>query len=364
MVTLRPFVGLVPRDDVRARTVGGARRSSARLARRSTHPRHVAWLEGTLEDDPVDVDAWIAEGSLVVDDQPRLRLVEQTLVDGHRVIGVLGLVTLSDLVPHEGTDAAAVRRRVRRDRRQQVDSRPLLAVLPADPPGLAGLLDQVQAAPPEVDVKDAEGVRHRTWVLAEDDAETLVDSLRPYPCLLADGHHRVAAGAALGRHAMPALVTFASHAPRIDDVWRLAAVPRDDQESAHRWVSSLEEAPDGQVQVLHGTVARQLAPHSDELPVEASQRLAEAVPGVTRVTSTADTTAMAIAIRDGAVVVGSRAPTVTEVLATVAGGRELPPKSTAFRPKPRVGLVLHRTGGFDGQERSHGIEQHRREPSR
>ena len=54
------------------------------------------------------------------------------------------------------------------------------------------------------------------------------------------------------------------------------------------------------------------------------------------------TTAMAIAMRDGAVVVGSRAPTVTEVLAAVAGGRALPPKSTAFRPKPRVGLVLHR----------------------
>ena len=51
---------------------------------------------------------------------------------------------------------------------------------------------------------------------------------------------------------------------------------------------------------------------------------------------------MAIAMRDGAVVVGSRAPTVTEVLAAVAGGRALPPKSTAFRPKPRVGLVLHR----------------------
>ena len=71
-------------------------------------------------------------------------------------------------------------------------------------------------------------------------------------------------------------------------------------------------------------------------------RLAAAVPGVARVTSTADLAATSIAVHDGAVVVGSRAPTVTEVLATVANGRALPPKSTAFRPKPRVGLVLHR----------------------
>lgn len=343
MVTVRPFVGLVPSGDVRARTVGGARRSAARLARRTSHPRHVAWLEGTLEDDPVDVDEWIAEGALAVDDEPRLRLVEQTLVEGHRVIGVLGLVALSDLVPHEGTDPGAVRRRIQRDRRQQVDSRPLLAVLPADPPGITVLIRNVRERPAELDLEDADGVRHRTWVLEPEEAAHLADALRPYPCLLADGHHRVAAGAALGRRDMPALVAFAGHPPRIDDVWRLAAVARTDQDAAHAWVQDLAGDPDGNVEVRHGDVQRAVRPRTGELPVEATQRLAEAVPGVTRVTSTADATAMAIAVRDGAVVVGSRAPTVTEVLAAVADGRSLPPKSTAFRPKPRVGLVLHRT---------------------
>jgi len=93
--------------------------------------------------------------------------------------------------------------------------------------------------------------------------------------------------------------------------------------------------------VRHEQLVRHVEPAAGELAVETSQRLAEAVPGVTRVTSTADTTAMAIAVRDGAVVVGSRPPSVTEVLAAVAGGRSLPPKSTAFRPKPRVGLVLY-----------------------
>lgn len=350
MVTLRPFVGLVPSGDVAARTVGGARRSAARLARRQSHPRHVAWLEATLDSDPVDVDAWVAEGSLTVDQHPRLRLVEQQLVDGHRVLGVLGLVDLADLVPHEGTDDAAVRRRVERDRKQDVDSRPLLAVLPADPPGVALVASQTRSRDPELDVVDADGVRHRTWVLDDDVAQRLCEALRPYPCLLADGHHRVAAAAALGRTAVPALVAFASHPPRIDDVWRLAAVTRAGQDAAANWVRGLSDE-DGPVEVRHGTVVRRVATRPDELPVEATQRLAEAVPGVTRVTSTADPTAMAIAVRDGAVVVGSRAPTVTEVLGAVAAGRALPPKSTAFRPKPRVGLVLHRTASVPSPDR-------------
>lgn len=359
MVTLRPFVGLVPSSDVRARTVGGARRSAARLARREAHPRHVAWLEGTLDDDPVDVDAWIEDGSLVVDDEPRLRLVEQQLLDGHRVLGVVGLVELGDLVPHEGTDEAAVRRRIERDRRQEVDSRPLLAVLPADPPGVAALASAVRRRDPELDVTDADGVRHRTWVLPADDAGALADALRPYPCLLADGHHRVAAAAALGRTAVPALVAFASHPPRIDDVWRLAAVTRAGQDAANAWVRDLPDQ-EGAVEVRHGSVVRQVATRPDELPVEASQRLAEAVPGATRVTTTADPTAMAIAIRDGAVIVGSRAPTVTEVLAAVAAGRSLPPKSTAFRPKPRVGLVLHRIPPSERESRTRHRQPRRR----
>lgn len=341
LVALRPFVGLVPTGDVRARTVGGARRSAARLARRDSHPRHVAWLEGTLEDDPVDVDAWLADGSLAADEEPRLRLVEQVLVDGHRVLGLLGLARLADLVPHEGTDDAAVRRRIERDRRQQVDSRPLLTVLPADPPGVALLVNTVRARPAEMDVEDVDGVRHRTWVLTEEEVERTTTSLRPYPCLLADGHHRVAAAAAVGRSAVPAVVAFASHPPRLDDVWRLAAVTRNGQEAARRWVASLPDGP-GDVEVRHGDLVRHVTSEAQELPVEASQRLAQAVPGVTRVTSTAEPTAMAIAISDGAVVVGSRAPSVTEVLGAVAAGRALPPKSTAFRPKPRVGLVLHR----------------------
>lgn len=343
MVTLRPYVGLVPTGDVRARTVGGARRSAARLARRATHPRHVAWLEGSLDRDPADVDVWIADGSLRVDEAPRLRLVEQRLVDGHRVLGVLGLVDLADLVPHEGTDDAAVRRRAARDRRQQVDSRPLLCVLPADPPQLGSLLAEICSRPSEIDIEDTDGVRHRTWVLTPEEADALAAALAVFPCLLADGHHRVAAARLLGRDAMPALVAFAGHAPFLDDVWRLAAVGRDDQAQAREWVERLPDDPTGIVEVRHGRLVRRLRSQDGELPVETSQRIADAVPGMTRVTSTADPATVAIALRDGVVAVGSGPPSVAEVLEAVARGRALPPKSTAFRPKPRVGLVLHRS---------------------
>ena len=348
MVTLRPFVGLVPTGDVAARSVGGERRASQRLARRAGHDRHVAWLEATTDSDPADVDAWLEDGSLAADPSPCLRLLEQTLVDGHRVLGVLGLIPLGDLVPHEGTDETAVRRRIERDRRQQVDTRPLLAVLPADPPGITGLLTTVRERAAEIDIVDDQGLRHRTWPLTDDEAEQVTEALAPYPCLLADGHHRVAAAVALGRTAVPAVVTFASHAPRLDAVWRLAAIARDGQQAAAAWVEKLPEGGTGPVEIRHGSLVRRVATRGTELPVEATQQIAASVPGVQRVTSTSNPTSVAIATRDGAVVIGSSPPTVTEVLSAVAAGRSLSPKSTAFRPKPRVGLVLHRVTDAHG----------------
>jgi hypothetical protein len=223
-----------------------------------------------------------------------------------------------------------------------VDSRPLLAVLPTDPPGTRSLVAGVRSRDAELDVTDVDGIRHRVWVLDDHECSSLTTALEAYPCLLADGHHRVAAAGLLGRTRMPAVVTFAGMAPRIDDVWRLAAIPRDARADAAAWVADLERSDDGAVEVLYDDLDIRVPRVPHELPVETSQRLAETVPGVARVTSTADPSAMTIAVRDGAVVVGSRAPSVTEVLSAVAGGRSLPPKSTSFRPKPRVGLVLHR----------------------
>lgn len=340
MVALSPFVALRPADDVVARTVDGGRRAAARAARRRSHPRHAAWLEAWDDDRVEPVEPWIADGSLVADDRPRLRILEQRLVDGRIVLGIVGVVRLADLVPHERTDPAAVRRRVHRDRFQEVEIRPLLAVLPTDPPGLLEVVHRVASRSPETAVVDEVGTRHRIWVCGERDAEALATLLAPLPCLLADGHHRAAAASTAGRADAMALVTLASAPPRLLPVWRVAAISAGHNEEVIDWLAELPRGDD--VSVHYAGRRADVGGDGVELPVETSQRVALSAPGVARVTTTADPTAVAVAEGDGAVVVAAGAPTVTDVLSAIAAGRPLPPKSTAFQPKPRVGLLMRR----------------------
>jgi hypothetical protein len=342
VVALSPFVGLRPDDDVAARTLDGALRSAERAARRSRHPRSVAWLE-SWEDEPVaSAEDWVADGSLVVDRAPSLRVIEQVAIDGTRTRGLLGVVALRELVPHERTDAAAVARRAARDRLQGIESRPLLTVLATDPPDLAELIAAVTAGDPELDITDESGARHRVWRCDETTAARISDAVAPVPCLLADGHHRAAAARVLGRTTALALVTLASSPPRLLPIWRIAAIPRGQDTAIAAWV---EDLPPGDATSVHvAGRSKRVAARPHELAVVASQRIAEAVPSVARITTTASPATAAVAQRDGAVLVAADPPTVPEVLEAVAGGTPLPPKSTAFSPKPRVGLVLRRVG--------------------
>lgn len=340
MVSLSPFRTLRPVDDVVARTVDGALRGAARAARRRHHPRHAAWLEAWGDDGVPSVDDWVADGSLVEDEQPRVRVLEQRLPGGGEVVGVLGEVRLADLVPHERTDPAAVRRRVQRDRLQEVEIRPLLAVLPTDPAGLAEVVRGVREGETETDVVDDEGIRHRVWRCDDSDADAIRRALASVPCLLADGHHRAAAASTDHRGESMALVTLAGAPPRLLPVWRIAAVPPAHHDAVRSWLDALPVGDD--VAVHFGGAEFHAGGDGVELPVETSQRVAVDAPGVARVTTTADPAVTAVAEEDGAVVVGAAAPTVSDVLSAIAAGRYLPPKSTAFTPKPRVGLTMRR----------------------
>lgn len=340
MVAVSPFVALRPDDDVLARSHDGSLRAAARAARRRVHPRQASWLEAWNDDEVAGVDEWIAEGALLVDERPTLRVVAQTRPNGHEMVGLLGTATLSDLVPHERTDEAAVRRRVARDSRQQVDTRPLLAVLPSDPDRLADAIGVEMASEPELDVVDDDGARHRVWAVPESGTDELTTLLRPVPCLLADGHHRAAAASTAGRREAMTLVTLASAPPQLLPVWRIAMPANNDEQTIQAWLDGLTPGDDVEVHAAGRRVG--VAGDGVALPVETSQRVADAVPGVAQVTTSADPAAVAVAQRDGAVVVAAAAPSVTDVLSAIAAGRPLPPKSTAFVPKPRVGLTMWR----------------------
>lgn len=345
MVTLVPFRGIVPVGDELARSVDGSRTSTQRLRQRERHPRHVAWLESDGSPVPGDLDAWLAEGSLRQDDAPRLRVVAQVLPDGRLVAGVLGLVPLDDLVRHERVDAVAVRRRTSRDRHEPADLRPLLAVLGDPDPVLRAAVDEVLAGERELDARDDDGVRHVVAVPDPEASALLVDHVAAGRALLADGHHRVAAARRAGRRSLPTLVSLADAAPRLLPVWRVA-VTGAEPSAVTAWLAR-EGDPEGELHVRwHRQRTRRAVPHG-VLPVVAGDRLVRSLPGLQRVTTTSDPGAVAVAERDGAVVVGAPAPTVDDVLEAVTSGRPLPAKSTSFHPKPRIGLVLQRADRGD-----------------
>jgi hypothetical protein len=340
VVRLQAFRGLVPNADHRERSIDGAATGSQRLARRRRHPHNVAWLEAGDGIPPIDVDNWLRSGVLLEDDRPRLRWVEQRLPDGHHVAGLLGTVDLRDLVAHEQVDPAALRRRIERDRRQTTDVRPVLAVLGDDSPVLVELRERLGHVRPEMEFKDDDGIEHRVTTLGDVDAVLATDAVAGMAALLADGHHRVAAALASGRRRLPTFLALSSTAPRLLPVWRIVVSDsRPDMLRAHLAAAG---DPTGEI-TAHWLRQRTRRPAVDDLPVVAAERFARSIPGLVRMTSSADPSVAAIAERDGAVVIGAPAPSVREVLERATGGGPLPAKSTAFHPKPRVGLVLARS---------------------
>ena len=340
MVDLLPFRGLVPVGDVRERTVPGDATSTARLRLRSRHPRHVAWLESDGALPPADVDEWIAEGALREDAEPSLRVVEQVQVDGHRVTALLADVPLGQLVEHEQVDPPSVRRRAQRHAHEQVHLRPLLALLAEPVAGEGSLLDRLRALPDELRMRDDAGTVHRVAVVPSVLAREVARTIAPAGALLADGHHRVAAARGAGTAALPALVCLAGAAPQLLPVWRVV-VSEAPHDVLRAWLAR-EAHPDGPLTVRWRGQVTRLRARPGVLPVVAGARLARAIPGHSRTTTTADAVAVAVAERDGAVTIAAPPPTIAEVLAAVGRDGPLPPKSTAFVPKPRVGLVLRR----------------------
>lgn len=343
MVELQPFRGLVPVGDVHQRTVAGDATSTQRLRLRTRHPQHVAWLESDGGAPPADVDDWVRAGLLHEDEAPTLRLVEQVGVDGHRVTALLADVPLDQLVEHEQVDAPSVRRRAQRHRNEQVHLRPLLALLSSPVTDETSLLQRLRALPDEVRLRDDHGTVHRVALVPPTLAGAVEQAVAPLPALLADGHHRVAAARRSGVRSLPTLVSLAGAAPRLLPVWRIV-VSTASSDVLRAWLAR-EGHPDGSITVRWRGQESRLRPPAGLLPVVAGARVAAGVPGHRRTTTTADTVAVAVAERDGAITVAAPAPSVAQVLEAVMHDGPLPPKSTAFVPKPRVGLVLRRVRG-------------------
>ncbi len=181
------------------------------------HPANIVRLDKPREepgDEPDDryrraartLAGWRSDGTLHKDPHPSLYVYEQTYrVPGTDVIrtqrGFFGRLRLeafgagSGVLPHERTMSGPKEDRYKLLRATGVNTSPVVGLYD-DREGLGGtVLDAVAARPPEIDLVDDEGTRHRLWAVAADgdDAATvgpLLTAAAGGPVTIADGHHR------------------------------------------------------------------------------------------------------------------------------------------------------------------------------
>ena len=183
----------------------------------ATHPSNVVRLDlprDELGDEPDDryrraartLAAWRSDGTLHKDPHPSIYVYEQT----YRVPGTdavrtqrgffarLRLETFgegSGILPHERTMAAPREDRYKLLRATGVNTSPVVALYDDATGGGRSVLADVTARAPDLDLADADGVRHRLWAIhADGDAASTVGPLLTAAAAgsvtIADGHHR------------------------------------------------------------------------------------------------------------------------------------------------------------------------------
>jgi uncharacterized protein (DUF1015 family) len=240
---------------------------------------------------------------------------------------------------------------------------------------------------PLVDLRTADGVRHRLWAVTDAaDLAAVADDLADRQALIADGHHRYAAYrelAALGRpgssHGLALLVDSTLHPLRVRGIHRwLPDLPSGPalQQAGERFrvrpvpggyraaLKALDELPADTIgfAVVDGHRAwlvsdpdeRLLADHVPADRPEAWRRLDATVvhhalaAGVWSVPDTAEhirydhdaRSAVSEAYRHSGLAVLLRPVPEATVLELAAAGCMMPRTSTSFSPKPATGLVL------------------------
>jgi uncharacterized protein (DUF1015 family) len=339
---------------------------------------------------------WEREGVLERDAEHGLWVYELAPADGApATVGWLGAVTLppagsAAVLPHEDTYAPAVEGRRALLTATATDLEPI--VLAHDPePQVAALTDGVRSVPPDLEIEDTDGVRHRLWRVTDPRTlDQVTEALRRTGAVIADGHHRFAAARAhargpaapAGSGAVLALVT-----PMGPGGLRVAPI--------HRVVPDLD--------IDRALTAARVGFEVTEMPVRADSAVGDAVRSwlddpaeggflvtdghrLARLTQPTDAVratvppeappswrgldvvlahhgllehlwhrrddpesvliahgveeALRTAIDRAGVALLLRAPSPVDVAAVARAGARMPRKSTLFVPKPRTGLVL------------------------
>jgi uncharacterized protein (DUF1015 family) len=140
--------------------------------------------------------AWREQGILAATSSPAMYPYEMRFHLGGVWRSVRGLITEVQLepwggsiLPHEATLPGPIDDRLRLLRAVRVNLSPVYGVFATASGALSAFLGQAMAVPPNREVTDESGTRHRLWVAAEG-FSGVVEEMRERQLMIADGHHR------------------------------------------------------------------------------------------------------------------------------------------------------------------------------
>lgn len=151
-----------------------------------------------------NLDKLIQNKVLIEDQQPNFYLYAQTM-DGRTQYGFVGLASVDDywndvIKKHEKTRKDKEEDRANHVRYTNSHSGPIFLTFP-DNPVLQAIIDKYSKTIPNTDITTNDNVRHQVWLIDDnEDIQTIQNTFANMPTLyVADGHHRSAAAAIVGR---------------------------------------------------------------------------------------------------------------------------------------------------------------------
>ena len=157
-------------------------------------------------------DQWVSDGVLRQDEEPCYYLLRHGFSLGGRErsrLGLIACVGLEDyearqVLPHEFTEAPAIRDRVALMESLRANISPIMALYRDAGGELDAVFQSVMSQPPEIDASDEFGGVTTLWRIERpEDRAAIAGFFRGRPVYLADGHHRYEASRhyQLARHA-------------------------------------------------------------------------------------------------------------------------------------------------------------------
>ena len=155
--------------------------------------------EGRYAETSQRFEQWLGDGVLRRESEPSFYLMRHGFTLAGRERSRLGLVVCVGLedyetrqvLPHEFTEAPAIRDRVKLMESVSANISPIMSIYRDAGNELGPLFERVMSGPPEVDAQDEYGTSTTMWrIAASDDVAAIAAFFDRRPVFLADGHHR------------------------------------------------------------------------------------------------------------------------------------------------------------------------------